>query len=271
MKAFTPLLRILAIVVIAIAGHAMFQDRLLYFPDKAEVAELSRFVPGARPWPAADNFRALLVEPVGRTARTTIIVFHGNAGHAGHRGFYAEVLGALGWRVILAEYPGYGPRLGKLGEESLVSDAAETIRLARSQFGEPLFLLGESLGAGVAAAASDRLRHAGISGMLLVTPWDRLESVAASHYPWLPVGWLLIDRYDSARHLAGYRGRIAVVLAEDDRIVPAEFGRGLFAGLQAEKTLRIVTQVDHNDWPDRTDAAWWHGVSRFLCAGICGE
>lgn len=251
----------------------MSQDRLLYFPDKAEITEVSRFVPGAQPWPSADAFRALAVEPGNRKPRATIIVFHGNAGHAGHRGFYAEALAPLGWRVILAEYPGYGPRSGKLGEESLVADAAETIRMAHSQFGEPIYLLGESLGAGVAAAASDRLTRdgmVGIAGMLLVTPWDRLKSVAAHHYPWLPVGWLLNDRYDSVEHLAAYRGRVAVVLAEADRIVPAAFGRSLFDGLQTAKTLRIVAQADHNDWVEGTNAAWWQDVTGFLCAGACG-
>jgi alpha-beta hydrolase superfamily lysophospholipase len=246
------------------AGLAMSQDRLLYFPDKAPTAELVRFVPGAQAWPSAGSFRGLILAPLAGAIRGTIIVFHGNAGHAGHRGFYAEAMVPLGWRVILAEYPGYGPRAGKLDEDSLVADAAETIALARSQFGEPLYLLGESLGAGVVAAASDRLQHAGISGLVMVTPWDRLQSVASYHYPWLPVSWLLSDRYDSVAHLAGFCGRVAVVLAADDRIVPAEFGRTLFASLTAEKTLRVIPAADHNDWVERTDAAWWKSLLEYL-------
>ena len=266
MKAVAPLLRILAVFAIAIAGLAMSQDRLLYYPDKTVLAEVTRFVPGAQAWPSAESFRGLLAAPASGAVRGTILVFHGNAGHAGHRGFYAEALVPLGWRVILAEYPGYGPRSGKLGEESLVTDAAETIALARSQFAEPIYLLGESLGAGVAAAASDRLQHSGIAGMLLVTPWDRLKSVAAHHYPWLPVGWLLSDRYDSVAHLAAFRGRVAVVLAEADQIVPADFGRLLFDGLAAEKHLWVVPNTDHNDWVERTNAAWWQSVTQWLLA-----
>ena len=51
--------------------------------------------------------------------RGTAIVFHGNAGHAGHRAYYARALTPLGLRVILAEYPGYGPRAGQPGEQAL--------------------------------------------------------------------------------------------------------------------------------------------------------
>lgn len=203
--------------------------------------------------------------------RATLIVFHGNAGHAGHRGFYVDALAKSGWRVILAEYPGYGPREGKLGEESLIADAVATIALARSQFGEPLYLLGESLGAGVVAAASDRLQHEGVAGLLLVTPWDRLQSVAAHHYPWLPVSWLLSDRYDSIAHLAGFRGRVAVVLAADDGIVPAEFGRSLYASLNTEKMLRVIPGVDHNDWVERTDVAWWKSLLDYLQPSTAGQ
>lgn len=254
-----PLLRILALLAVTLAGIAMAQDRLLYFPDRVPLAELSRYAPPATrvvPWPSAEAFRALLVEPEGGTVRGTVIVFHGNAGHAGHRLFYAEVLNPLGWRVLLAEYPGYGPRDGELGEASLVADAAATVALAQRDFGATV-LLGESLGAGVAAAASARVAHKGIPALLLVTPWDTLAAVAAHHYPWLPVRWLLRDRYDSVANLHAYPGRLAVVVAEGDRVIPAERGRALYERLPAARRLFAVAGADHNDWGDFVDAAWW--------------
>src|SRR5690606_22871894 len=152
--------------------------------------------------------------------------------------WYAETLAPLGLRVLLAEYPGYGPRPGALGEESLVADAVQTIAAARQAFGEPLLLVGESLGAGLAAAAARAAgADAGISGLLLITPWDRLANVAAYHYPWLPVTWLLKDRYDSAANLAAARLPVTVVVASNDEIVPARFGIALHEGLPQPKTL----------------------------------
>ena len=265
MKLLASLTRILALVfVLSFAGLAMFQDHLLYAPDRVSLAEMSRGVAGAQAWPSADNFRGLVVEPSHGAARATIVVFHGNAGHAGHRGFYAEALAPLGWRVILAEYPGYGPRQGAPSEARLVADAAETITAAQRAFGGPLYLLGESLGAGVVAGASARLRHEGVAGLLLVTPWDSLVSVASHHYPWLPVRWLLRDRYDSVVHLAAYHGRTAVVLAEADRIVPARFGEALFTSLVGTKRRFMLAGADHNDWSDRTNPEWWQALSDWL-------
>ena len=246
--------------VIALAGPAMFQDRLLYFPAKAAAADMVSA--GLSPWPAPQEFRGLVAEPAG-VARGTAIVFHGNAGHAGHRAFYAAALTRLGLRVILAEYPGYGPRGGAVGERSLVEDAEQTIALAHRLHGPPLLLIGESLGAGVAAAAGARQRDKTAS-LMLITPWDRLEHVAAYHYPWLPVTWLLRDRYDSAAHLAAIGRPVLVAVAERDRIVPARFGSALYQALPGPKRLALVKGADHNDWTRHIDEAWWRDATSFL-------
>ena len=257
-------LRVVLYVLLTIGALALFQDRLLYFPDTpplaAVVADARR--DGLAPWPGADDYRGLLREPAG-PARGTIVLFHGNAGHAGHRAAYADALTPLGLRVILAEYPGYGPRPGRLGEGPLVADAAQTVALARQRFAGPLLLGGESLGAGIAAAvvASAGTRA---DGLLLITPWDTLENVARHHYPWAPVGWLLRDRYDNVANLAQFTGRVLVAVAAADGIVPARFGTALHAALREPKRLVPIPGADHNDWFDRVDAAWWRAAVDYL-------
>ncbi|MEF8698574.1 MAG: alpha/beta hydrolase [Candidatus Accumulibacter sp. UW26] len=250
----------LASGLIIFTGSAMFQNRLLYYPDQASVAEMLK--DGLAPWPGRLDFRGLLAEPA-TPARATAIVFHGNAGHAGHRQFYAEALNRVGLRVILAEYPGYGPRAGDLGEKSLVTDAELTIALAHERYGEPLVIIGESLGAGVAAAASVRQRTL-IAGLLLITPWNRLEEVARHHYPLLPVSWLLRDRYDSVAHLTAIGRPVMITIASEDRIVPPRFGRALYESLAEPRQLSIIEGVGHNNWFDRVDDDWWAQAIDFL-------
>jgi alpha-beta hydrolase superfamily lysophospholipase len=252
----------LAAFLIFLAGLSMFQDQLLYFPERASVAEMELASGGLSPWPTASDFRGLLAEPDG-AVRATAIIFHGNAGHAGHRQFYIGVLTRLGLRVILAEYPAYGPRPGELGEKSLVADAEQTIALARHNYDGPLLIIGESLGAGVAAAASDAQREL-IAGLLLITPWDRLEQVAAHHYPLLPVQWLLRDHYDSVAHLASFGRPVLVAIAANDEIVPPQFGRALYAALAEPKRLAVIDGARHNDWFARLDDAWWREAVDFL-------
>jgi hypothetical protein len=158
--------------------------------------------------------------------------------------------------VILAEYPGYGPRAGRPGEQSLVDDTSETVALAHRQYGEPLLLVGESLGAAVAAAAGQRQQER-TAGLLLITPWDRLAHVASHHYPWLPVKWLLRDRYDTAARLARFDRPVVVAVASQDSIVPARVGVALHTALDSPKHLMQIDGAGHNDWHERVDAAWW--------------
>jgi pimeloyl-ACP methyl ester carboxylesterase len=193
----------------------------------------------------------------------TIIVFHGNGGTAADRVFYVRELSALGYRVILAEYPRYGGRKGELGEKAFVADANETVRRAFEQFGEPLLLLGESLGCGVAAAVA-REASVKVDGIILITPWDTLASVAQSKFPFLPVRLLLTDTYDSIGNLKAFKGRITVVGAERDKIIPIKHANDLYGSLSsATKRMWTIKQAGHNDWPMHTDTLWWKEITDF--------
>jgi hypothetical protein len=258
MKALAAVAWIVVGYAVLLAAMYFWQHRLLYLPARATVDGL---VGGGewQAWPSPRAFRGLIAEPAGGPARGTAIVFHGNAGHVGDRAFYARALTPLGLRVILVEYPGYGPRDGAPGEAVLVADAAQTVALAHRLYGAPLLLIGESLGAAVAGAAAARQGDL-VAGLLLITPWDRLANVASHHYPWLPVKWLLRDGYDTRQHLARFHRPVVIVVAANDSIVPARFGSALHAGLGGPKHLVVIEDSGHNDWPARADAHWWRGV-----------
>lgn len=258
------LMAVLAYCLLLVGALVLFQERQLYFPDTPPLASVlaEAGLNGLQAWPSENDYRGLLAAPAG-PARGTLLLFHGNAGHAGHRAWYGEVLTGLGLRVILAEYPAYGPRPGRLGEAALVGDAVETVARVRRQFSGPLLLAGESLGAGVAAAAYAQAPEE-IAGLLLITPWDRLESVARHHFPWLPVGWLLRDRYDSARHLAAARLPVALLIAAQDSVVPARFGQALYEGLPGPKRRWMVPAADHNNWMEHLAAGTWPAMVDFL-------
>jgi uncharacterized protein len=256
-------LRWMLMGVLLLGGIAMFQDRLLYFPEQVALPALLAEAQhdGLRRWPNEGDFRGLVREPEG-AARATLLLFHGNAGHAGHRTYYAGLV-RFGVRVILAEYPGYGPRPGTPGEEALVADAVETIMQVQREFAVPVLVAGESLGAGVAAAAYARVPQA-VAALWLITPWDSLVNVARHHYPWLPVSWMLRNRYDSLGHLSAAQIPVAVTVAERDTIVPARFGLRLYEQLRGPKRLWQVAGADHNDWLGHVDARWWAEVTDYL-------
>ena len=127
----------------------VFQRKLLYLPNKIQLSEDRAIDEGLLYWPSFENFQGFISQGELVDTKGTIIVFHGNAGTAYHRSFYAKALSLQKLRVILAEYPGYGGRVGQPSEDVLVKDALETIRLAYQEYGGPLLVWGESLGCGV--------------------------------------------------------------------------------------------------------------------------
>ena len=256
----------------AIAGYLLLivimfflQRRLLYFPDPRAPGESTLQLVGLDRWPAAgDACRGYVASRPARYGGGTVVVFHGNAGAAWNRNYYVRALEPLRYQVLLAEYPGYGGRAGALGEKSFVKDAVEIVRRVHDEFGGPIFLIGESLGCGVAAAVSGH-STVPIKGIALFTPWDTLPDLVQSIYWFLPGRWLVRDRYDNAACLKDNRSRrIAVIVAGRDEVIPKRHGLKLYAALCGQKRLWILETAGHNTWPNSADADFWREVMDFL-------
>ena len=258
------LLRLAALLLAGFASFCLFlywrQEAMLFLPEQAALQRVEREAAavGFRLWPEASaGYRALLAEPPG-TASATCIIWHGNAGSARQRDYLAAPLLQLGLRVVVAEYPGYGARPpGSRREVELVREGKALVEEVRGHFGGPVVLIGESLGAALAAAvAGDAALQ--VSGVVLITPWQDLASVARWHYPWLPVGLLLRDRFDNLAALQGFRGAVAVVTAGADEIIPAAEGRRLYQALDTpRKQLFVLPGAGHNDWTERITLSDW--------------
>ncbi len=241
------------------------QNRFLYFPSSDWPSARMLEYENMKLWQAtAADYQGLIAGKEAPAPNGTIVLFHGNGGTALDRGFYLKPLKELGFRVILAEYPQYGGRPGKVGEKPFVAAGLETVRLAYEQYGEPLYLLGESLGCGVAAAIAKQTTVP-VSGIILITPWDTLASVAKSLFPFLPVKLVLTDKYDSIENLQSFKKKISVVGAERDEILPIRHAINLYDALPAgKKRMWIIQGAGHNDWPFQMDASLFKEITDFV-------
>lgn len=243
------------------------QRRLLYQPVRYSMAAAYSHAAesGMVLWRVdGEDYAGFLAAPNQTVASGTVIVFHGNAAEASARAYYVAAMVPRGFRVLLAEYPGYGARAGKLGEESLVAEGVKTVRRMRAAYDGPLILMGESLGAGVAASVAGILGTNGVDKLVLITPWDSLTSLAQRRYRWLPVRWLLRDRFDNIAHANAYGGAVAVVVAQDDRIVPRRHADALYDALRTPKRRWILPDCGHNNWPSDPGCRWWDEVLAFV-------
>ncbi|HEX2100147.1 MAG TPA: alpha/beta hydrolase [Candidatus Synoicihabitans sp.] len=262
------LLKIGMIMIGALLGGC--QRSLIYFPQRVTEAQVLAIAQAAGLSPWRDDSGQIIGwtaadVPAAGPARRAVLVCHGNAGFALHRDTYVAALGRRDdvepWDVFLLEYPGYGARPGSPSETSLKAAAQAAAEVLFTRGYSSIFVVGESLGSGVAshlaATFPDR-----VAGLLLITPFTSLVDTAAHHYPRVVVRLLLTERYDNVAALTNYHGPLAVVLAEQDEVIPAALGRSLFEGYSGPKRLWVQPR-GHNTLALTPDEPWWRELGAF--------
>lgn len=241
------------------------QRHLIYFPGRNSLDEQEKLSQrlNLALWPEKSGYFGLMAKSPVNVDKGTVIVFHGNAGSAVNRAYYFNSLNRLGYRVIVAEYPGYGARHGSPSESALIADGLAITLKARNDFGDPIFLWGESLGSGVVGGIVNS-GQAPIKGIVLLTPFDSMTNVAHHHYWFFLAKWLIRDRFDNIVNLQGYTGNAAILIAEDDQIIPNRYSLNLYESLRSNKRLWSFKNADHNSLPLSPHLPWWQEVMNFI-------
>ncbi len=178
-----------------------------------------------------------------------VLYAHGNAGNLTHRRDVLQTLHRdLDCTVLLFDYRGYGKSGGKPDEAGVLLDG----RAARDHLAElagvdadAVVLMGRSLGTAVAV---DLAAGEGARAVVLHSGFPSLPDVAACHFPWLPVRWLMRTRFHSLARIQDYHGPLLQAHGESDEIIPAELGRQLFAAAPMEhKRWVSLGPRGHND------------------------
>jgi len=120
------------------------------------------------------------------------------------------------YAIYSLHYPGYGGSPGSPSEQTIFADALALFDRVHSEH-QNIVVVGRSLGSGVAVRVAS-VRP--VTRLVLVTPYDSLGDVAAQNYPYLPVRWLLKDKYDSWRYAPQVTAPTRIIVAEQDEIIP---------------------------------------------------
>jgi pimeloyl-ACP methyl ester carboxylesterase len=192
----------------------------------------------------------LLVSRVDTSAtRPWAIFFHGNAGMVGSRSSVARyaLLRDAGFNVLAPEYRGYGAAAssGPVSEAGVHADAraalaylTDSLRLRSWR----VLVYGWSLGSGPAARlAADH----DLGALVTEGGFTSLPDVGAELYPWVPVGWIMRNRFDNV----GLAHRISepwiVFHGRRDSEIP--FAHGEAIALAGPNARLVPLDADHDD------------------------
>ena len=212
--------------------------------------------------------------PAAQADAPAVLYLHGARWNLTGQLFRIQQLRDFGFSVLAIDYRGFGKSDGDVPSESTTyQDARAAWDWLVAQRPDPAkrFIYGHSLGGAVAvdlAAALSGDTSAAVptttarpgqaltatrsgapaGGLIIESTFTTLVDMAKEFtYPWLPIGLLMSQKFDSVSKMANVRMPVLVVHGAGDRYVPARFGEALYAAATGPKKLLLVDGASHNN------------------------
>lgn len=249
-----------ALVYIGFGAVLFFaQKSFIYYPTPAVFGECEAQRDNTEALTLPDGARGYLTD-IG--SDSIVVLYHGNAGSACDRIFYANVFELAGYSSLIVEYAGYGsdPR-GAPSARAILDDAQEIAVYIQRRDYTRVVLMGKSLGAAVASY------HASLFApehLILVTPFVSLAARAQELYPLYPAALLLRERFDTHTWASVASGTpLTIIHGSADTLIPPHHAHELYNTLPHEdKTLTIIEHARHNNLIGFD--AYWETLQRAL-------
>lgn len=169
-------------------------------------------------------------------AKHVVLYCHGNGNDVSDLPELARLLrDRLDAAVLVWDYRGYGKSEGTPNEAGVIADGLAAQRWLAERTGRKpadIVVIGRSLGGGVATAIA---AEQGAALLVLQSTFTSLPDAAGTHYPWLPVRWLMQNRFDSLARIKRYEGPVLVSHGTKDEVVPFEQGMRLYDSAPGRK------------------------------------
>jgi pimeloyl-ACP methyl ester carboxylesterase len=243
------------LLIIAAGGYvgglaALFLlQRSLLFP----IPQVARTAPGAAGFPDAeeqvlsttDGEKVIVWHVPARPRHPVILYFHGNGDFLA--GFFGRFRGLIadGTGIVALSYRGYGGSSGSPSEQGLLRDAAAAYAFTSARYStDRIVAWGFSLGTGVAVALA--AEHP-VGKLILEAPYTSAADIAASAFRFVPIRWLMRDRFYSDQRIARVTAPLLVMHGARDSTIAILFGERLFELAREPKQFVRFAEAGHND------------------------
>jgi pimeloyl-ACP methyl ester carboxylesterase len=228
------------IYVLVCLNLFVFQRSIMYYPQPRSNEQGSVLLS------SSTKYGIINVSAHPHPGTSAVIYFGGNAEDVSQT--VPDLADAFPNRALYAlHYPGFGGSSGKTDQETIFAEALDLFDNVFTDHTD-VTVIGRSLGSGVAVwVASQRP----VSRLVLVTPFDSFADPASAQYPFVPVRWLLRDKYESWRYAPKVKAPTLIIVAGDDELVPrSSSDRLLTRFAPGIATETVLPGVGHNTIQD---------------------
>lgn len=157
-------------------------------------------------------------------------------------------LNELGFSVLAVDYRGFGKSSPALPSEATATEDAHAAWdwLGRKSPGQPRYIFGHSLGGAIAIDLARAVKDE--KGVMVESTFTSIPDVFDSmRWGWLPVDWLITQRFDSVDKVGDIGSPLLVVHGTADPLIPARLGQQLFDAARQPKRLILVEGATHHN------------------------
>ena len=174
----------------------------------------------------------------------TILFLHGNAGTLENRIHKINHFKDINVNFLLIAWRGFSGNEGKPTEQGLYKDARSALKWLKNKGikEENIIIYGESLGTGIATEISQNKNFAGV---ILESPFTSMIDTGKDKYPFLPVKFLLKDKYESDKKIQNIIIPILIMHGKVDKIVPFDMGKKMYELANKPKYSYFSEYDDH--------------------------
>jgi len=141
--------------------------------------------------------------------------------------------------VLAISYRGYAKSGGSSSQEGFFQDADSAFEFLKSKniSSKDIILFGESIGSAVAVNLASK--H-DFGAVILEAPFSSILSVAQKTYWFLPISFILKDRFESDKIASKVSAPVLIMHANKDYIVPFEEGKKLYELFNSRKKFIAI-------------------------------
>ena len=174
----------------------------------------------------------------------TILFLHGNAGSLENRIHKINHFKDMKVNFLIIAWRGFSGNKGNPTEKGLYEDARSAIRWLESNNVKEknIIIYGESLGTGIATEIAQNKNFAGV---ILESPFTSMIDAGKDKYPYLPVKFLLKDKYESDKKIKNINSPILIMHGKVDNIVPFHMGKKMYELANDPKYSYFSEYDDH--------------------------
>lgn len=251
------------LIYLLICTYIFFnQEKMIFFPPPPNPQAYA-------PWQAQQQTLAInrhqlhgwhVQQPAA--GDTVILYFGGNAEDVVYNLYTAQQLHAR--QLFMFNYRGYGNSEGEPSQQALFTDALalyDTLVTTHAIDPQRLLIMGRSLGSSVATHLASRRANA---GLILVTPFDSLQQIAAGYFSWLPVGLMLKHPFRTIDDIRKVKSPILILAADRDEVIPPARLHNLLEVVQQRSKLVWINDSNHQNISER--GAYFNAINQFIAA-----